>query len=139
GSQTFVLAEGVWTDTRFDPENMQTTAVNFLSDDYFDLIRAYPQLGDAFALGGRVIAIYEGIAYEVVSTDVETDPLVIPETDADEVDVPEAVPDIAEDSHPAKDDQPVEEEPASSSPLCVGIIFPLLILPVGIITWYRRT
>jgi hypothetical protein len=37
----------------------------FLSDEYFDLIADNPTHGDYFALGERVIVVYEGKAREV--------------------------------------------------------------------------
>lgn len=73
GSRTFVLSEGVWVDTAFDPERMETVRVPFLSRDYFRLAVSRPELGDAFALGERVIAVSEGTAYEVVEADQEED------------------------------------------------------------------
>ena len=38
GARAFVLSAGVWTDTAFDPQAMQTVPVSFLSDDYFSLV-----------------------------------------------------------------------------------------------------
>jgi hypothetical protein len=34
GSHTFVLSDGVWVDTSFDPEKMKTVRVPFLSKEY---------------------------------------------------------------------------------------------------------
>ena len=65
GSKTFVLRNGTWTDTSFDGTEMETIKIEFLSDEYFDLISEIPVLGDYFALGKRVIVVYEGNAYEV--------------------------------------------------------------------------
>jgi Ca-activated chloride channel family protein len=65
GSKTFVLRNDTWTDTSFDGTKMETIEVEFLSDEYFDLIIESPVLGDYFALGERVIVVYEGNAYEV--------------------------------------------------------------------------
>jgi len=45
---------------------MEPVKVGFLTDTYFDLILAYPDLGDYFSLGEKVIVVYEGTAYEVV-------------------------------------------------------------------------
>ena len=59
GARTYVLSEGKWIDTAFDPDTMQTTAIEFLSQDYFDLVAAHPELADAFALGEKVIALSE--------------------------------------------------------------------------------
>ena len=68
GSKTFVLRNDVWTDTSFDESGMETVLVEFLSEEYFDLIQKSPVLGDYFALGERVIVVYEGTAYEVGET-----------------------------------------------------------------------
>lgn len=65
--RTFILRDGVWTDTAFEPDTMQTEKVTFLSDAYFDLLTAHPELAEYFALGERVIVMLEGIAYEVVT------------------------------------------------------------------------
>ena len=89
GSRTYRLVEGVWIDTAFDPDTMTTINVSFLSDDYFALADARPDLAAAFALGDRVIAFADGEAYEVVSDEAETDPVVIPDPISDN-DVPEA-------------------------------------------------
>jgi len=78
-SRTFVFSESVWIDTAFDPDRMETVKVTFLSDEYLDLAASDPQLGAAFALGARVIAISDGIAYEVVDADTPVPALQIPE------------------------------------------------------------
>jgi hypothetical protein len=76
GNKTFVLRQGVWTDTAFDPSQMKTTRVGFGSEDYFRLLAARPELGPVFALGPRVIVVLEGVAYETVEG--AGDPLVLP-------------------------------------------------------------
>lgn len=65
GDKTFVLHEGMWTDTTFDPDQMTPVSVSFGSDDYFALIAARPEWGRYFALGDRVIVVLEGTAYQV--------------------------------------------------------------------------
>jgi Ca-activated chloride channel family protein len=65
GSKTFILRNDIWTDTSFDSSKMDKVLVEFLSDEYFDLISENPILGDYFALGERVIVVYDGTAYEV--------------------------------------------------------------------------
>ena len=50
GSRAFRLADGIWTDTAYDPAG-GTIAVPFLSGDYFALAAVHPDL--AAALGGR--------------------------------------------------------------------------------------
>ncbi len=65
GQQTFVYIDGVWIDTRFDPNEMRVVEVEFLSDEYFDLIAENQSLGAAFSLGSNVIAIFDGTIYSV--------------------------------------------------------------------------
>lgn len=67
GDKTFILRGGVWTDTTFQPDTMETQQIVFLSDDYFALLDAQPELGQYFALGDRVIVVVDSVAYEVVS------------------------------------------------------------------------
>lgn len=78
GNKTFMLRDGVWIDTAFDPSQMSTTKVGFGSDAYFDLLTARPEWGAYFALGERVIFVAEGTAYEVVEG--EGGPVAIPPT-----------------------------------------------------------
>ncbi len=66
GSKTFVFRNNTWIDTAFDRSEMETMEVEFLSDGYFALVTANPVMGDYFALGERVIVVYDGVAYEVV-------------------------------------------------------------------------
>ena len=81
GARTFVLIDGVWTDTGFDPQAMQTVKIGFLSEDYFALAASRTELGAAFALGSRVIALSDGVAYEVVEdASTVTTPVEIPPT-----------------------------------------------------------
>jgi hypothetical protein len=63
GPRTFILSEGAWVDTAFDPDQMQPLKVAFLSEDYFALAESRPDLAAAFALGRRVIALSDGTAY----------------------------------------------------------------------------
>ncbi len=65
GDKTFLLQNGVWTDTTFAPDTMTTQKVVFLSDAYFELLAAQPDLAEYFALGERVIVVLDDIAYEV--------------------------------------------------------------------------
>ncbi len=65
GSRAFVWQDGVWVETTFDPSRMTATPVQFASDDYFKLLETHPDLGPAFALGSRVIALSQGQAFEI--------------------------------------------------------------------------
>jgi Ca-activated chloride channel family protein len=106
GAQSFVYVDGVWTDTRFDPDTMKTKKVAFLSDDYFELVAARPDLAAAFALGDRVIAFADGTAYEVVSDDES----------GDHISVPEAYPTPEDEDNPPYDNFIDEEPPDLGEP-----------------------
>jgi len=64
--RTFILRDGVWVDTAFDPKTMEPKQVVFGSEAYFDLLAEKPELAPYFALGTRVIVVLDGQAYEVV-------------------------------------------------------------------------
>jgi len=66
GGKTFLLLDGVWTDTEYQPDTMTTQKVDFLSDAYFDLLTQRPELGEYLALGERVIVVLDDMVLEVV-------------------------------------------------------------------------
>jgi Ca-activated chloride channel family protein len=78
GARSYVISDGVWIDTAFDPQTMETIKVPFLSQAYFDLLQARPELSAGFALGQRVIAFAQGTAYEVVGEGQAVSPIDIP-------------------------------------------------------------
>jgi Ca-activated chloride channel family protein len=66
GGKMFYLRDGVWTDSEFkDGAKLPETAVKFGSDEYFDLLKQKPRLAAFFALGERVVVIFEGRLYRV--------------------------------------------------------------------------
>lgn len=69
GDKAFVLKDGVWTDTTFDPTAMTTTQLPFPSDLFLEFLGDHPDAGKYFALGERVIVVLDGIAYETVPGD----------------------------------------------------------------------
>ncbi len=126
GSRTFVLQEGVWVDTAFDPQKMQTVKVAFLSGEYFALTRSHPDLAAAFALGSSVIALSDGTAYQVVPSDETISVLNTPTPKMEATKRPTL-------SNPPSEDNPLETPMASPGTLpCANVMLPLLIfLPVG--------
>jgi Ca-activated chloride channel family protein len=120
GARTFVLSESKWIDTAFDPDTMQTTAIDFLSQDYFDLVAAHPELADAFALGEQVIALSEGVAYEVIpSRTVAQTVTSTPTPTPISADIPIITP-----TQPTTPDKPSQP----SGPCTAGFL-PLLLIP----------
>ncbi len=75
GAHSFVLKDGTWIDTAYDPSKGKTVKVAFLSDDFFALTKADPELAGAFALGPSVIAMADGTAYEVVAEGSQVPPV----------------------------------------------------------------
>ena len=67
GSRTFILRDGVWTDTAYNPDAMTVVEVPFASDEYFALLGEHPELGAAFALGQQVLAVVGDTAYRVTA------------------------------------------------------------------------
>lgn len=66
GGKTFYLREGVWTDAEFKADaKLPETTLTFASDEYFALLKREPRLADFFALGERVVVVYQGRVYRV--------------------------------------------------------------------------
>jgi Ca-activated chloride channel family protein len=67
GGRTFVMKDGSWIDTTFDPETMSPTKIEFMSDEYFTLAVSDVNLAAALALGEQVLVVYQGQAIQVVA------------------------------------------------------------------------
>lgn len=66
GTKTFYLRDGVWVDSELKPESrLPETPLTFASDDYFALLKQKPELANYFALGERVVVVFEGRVYRV--------------------------------------------------------------------------
>lgn len=74
GDKAFVLKDGIWTDTAFDPALMTPTPLPFPSDEFLQFLADHPDTGKYFALGPQVIVVIDGIAYETVAGDVDAIP-----------------------------------------------------------------
>ncbi len=72
GSKTFLFREGIWMDTVFDPERMETEKIGFGSEIYFQVLAARPEWGKYFSVGEQVIFVADGKAYQVVKGEGET-------------------------------------------------------------------
>lgn len=66
GSRTFVLKDGVWVDTRFDPDTMKPVKIKFLSKEYFAMVARSSDIGAGLALGNHVILVVGDLVYEIV-------------------------------------------------------------------------
>jgi Ca-activated chloride channel family protein len=145
GSKTFLLQDGVWIDTTFDPSRMETVEVGFGTDEYFGLLAARPEWGAYFALDERVILVAEGVAYEIVAGEggpVEIPPTRAPDAIAPTLDkpTPEAVHSVQPTATQAAGDE--EGNAAPNSALCAGAIviavaIAALLAPTGLALWRR--
>jgi Ca-activated chloride channel family protein len=122
GSRAFVFKEGIWIETAFDPDTMTTLRVPYLSEMYFDLLEARPDLGPAFALGNRVIALSAGQAYEVVGMDDVGDEFELPYPNDSVGDGPEQDPILS-------DPEEWVEHPSRSFPCFSFVGFGILLFP----------
>ena len=78
GYSTFLLVDGVWTDTRFDPKSMTPIKVSFLSADYFKLAGYNSEVSAALALGEKVILMINGKSYQVVEAGLSLPAILLP-------------------------------------------------------------
>jgi Ca-activated chloride channel family protein len=130
GSHTFVLREAVWVDTAFEPQAMQPQEVAFLSPDYFRLAEARPELAAAFALGQAVIAVSDGVAYQVVPAGDQVPAVEIPPTFTPQPGSPSPSPTPVEPPRPAPPPAP------GTLPCAAGL---LAAAPVLVVLLYSRT
>lgn len=64
-NHAFILRDGVWADTRYDPQQMQPRKIRFGSDAYFALLNTHSEAGKYLSLGRNMIIILDGQAYEI--------------------------------------------------------------------------
>jgi Ca-activated chloride channel family protein len=137
GDKTFLLQDGVWIDTAFDPSKMTTSKIGFGSDSYFDLLGARPEWGLYLALGERVIFVAEGTAYETVEGTGE--PVDIPPAETPEA-IPTAKPVQPSEPTDVPTANPVPTDPNST--ICTGalVMVPIamgLIALAATVLWQR--
>jgi hypothetical protein len=68
GGKTFYLRDSIWIDAEFKAEaRLPETTIKFGSDEYFVLLKQKRRLAEFFALGERVIVVFEGRVYRVTA------------------------------------------------------------------------
>ncbi len=125
-------------DTTFDPDTMQTIKVGFLSEDYFALSAASPDIAAAFALGQRVIVLWEHQAYEVVAEGEPTGPIALPTSqppDATPTPEPPVGPDLDPTLAPTPDDGGDANSIQPAAPCGAGL---LALLPLAGAVIFRK-
>jgi Ca-activated chloride channel family protein len=138
GSRTYVFSEGKWIDTAYDPDTMQTTQIEFLSPKYFALVAGNPELADAFALGEQVIALSDGVVYEVIPSNTTVQPVkVTPTSTPSGLDVPTTTPVSPTRLTPTptkSSPTPTQAPPNKPSGLCGAGLIPLILIPLLVIS-----
>jgi Ca-activated chloride channel family protein len=66
GNRTFLWQEDQWVDTLYDEASMPLHKIPFLSQAYYDLLNAYPDVQKSLAVGDRLIVVINGEAYQIV-------------------------------------------------------------------------
>ena len=67
GVKTFYLKNGVWVDSNYDKTSgLRETKVKFASNEYFDLITKQKALAKYFAIGEKVVVVWNGRVYTVI-------------------------------------------------------------------------
>ena len=142
GDKAFVLYDGVWTDTLYEPDRMETAKVGFGTDGYFDLLAARPEWGKYFALGQHVIVVLEGQAYEVTEGDYEPalpvlSPVEGPTEPSPTVRSAKPTP-IVRSPEPTPTMAPASAE-GQGKPICPGAAFSAVLPLLGLaFVWRRR-
>jgi len=68
GAKTFILQDGVWTDSQYK-EGMTVKTIAFDSANYYDILAQRPDWGPYLALGKGVIVVEGNTAYRVAEGD----------------------------------------------------------------------
>jgi Ca-activated chloride channel family protein len=71
-NKTFILRQGIWTDTSYDPQQMSTTPLQFGSPTHFKVLAEHPQWARYFAVGEQVIVVLDGVVYQTQPGAVES-------------------------------------------------------------------
>jgi hypothetical protein len=125
---------------------METNKVDFLSSEYYELVRTRPELAAGFALGQNVVAMSNGVAYEVVQTSVVPDvpPDQMDHTDdlsptptSDFIQTPQDVDQDITPAVPAGNLQNNQDHKPGAVP-CSSMLLPLAVLPLFAIVMRRR-
>ena len=64
--KTFYLVNGYWTDSEFNSSKQKPQEVQFGSKEYFDLVRANPELRKYLTVSPQVIVVWKGHCYKIL-------------------------------------------------------------------------
>lgn len=125
-TRTFILDNGIWLDTAYDPDTMSVQKIDFLSQEYFTFASTSPDLAAALALGERVIIVFGGTAYEIGAG--STSPVITREPVGTPVPLPNHTPEPGTTASPVDPTSPAATTTPGTSPVCAAGLLPLLFL-----------
>ncbi|MBU0533689.1 MAG: VWA domain-containing protein [Candidatus Omnitrophica bacterium] len=65
GAKTFYQQEnGSWLDSKFS-KGLSIKDIKYLSKEYFEILKENPELGKYFAIGEKVVVVFDGICYRI--------------------------------------------------------------------------
>jgi hypothetical protein len=140
GSKTFILRDGLWLDTAYDPDTQTAQQIGFASDTYFDLLSTAPELGQYMALGQRVLFVYQDQVFEIVEGEGDG-PVILPEpvsdpeqgaVDGGQTDVTTPVPGPQDPLVPQPGDEGGTEASSPRLTICASAFVMPLLLMVGL-------
>ena len=129
GNRTYVLQDEIWVDTAYDPDQMKPQRIEFLSNQYYELIDQNPNLAVSLAVGKYVIVVDNGKVYQIIPS---TNPLPAPTrgTSSEPTSTVQSSPtEPAVTQSIAATPTPVENK-TSSTPICGGVLLPILLLGI---------
>jgi hypothetical protein len=66
--KTFVLKDNCWVDSEYNPDDkLKEVEIEFMSDEYFNLMDKFPDIGEYLAVGDNVKLVWEGKVYIITS------------------------------------------------------------------------
>ena len=65
GTKTFNLKNGEWIEKGLDSKDKPDEKIVFLSSEYFELIKQYPELNKILSLGEEVLFSWSGKTYRI--------------------------------------------------------------------------
>ena len=68
GNKTFFMRDGFWVDSQLD-NSMPVIDIEFISDQYFDMVNDNTEIGQYFSIGNNVIVVYDNKIYRVHEAD----------------------------------------------------------------------
>ena len=68
GNKTFFMRDSFWVDSQLD-DSMPVIDVEFISDQYFDIVTYNTEIGQYFSIGKNVVVVYNNEIYRVHEAD----------------------------------------------------------------------